>query len=142
MCNYCLVSPTCSFITISRLPKKEADLFKIVVSCYENKQYAKGIKTADNVLKKFPNHGETQSMKGLIYNCLGRKDEALELIKNGIRNDVKSHICWHVFGLYHRADSNYPEAIKCYLNALKIDINNHNILRDLSWLQIQVQCMD
>lgn len=109
-----------------------------MVNCYENKQYKKGLGIADSILKKVPEHGETQSMKGLIYNCMGKKDLAFELIKNGLKNDVRSHICWHVFGLYHRADNNYPEAMKCYMNALKINSTNQNILRDLSWLQIQV----
>ena len=122
-----------------RLPKKEHDMFRLVVTSYENKKYTKGIQTADAILKKFPNHGETQSMKGLILNCMGKKEEALELVKNGVRNDVRSHVCWHVFGLIHKSDNNFPEAIKCYLNALKIDENNQNILRDLSWLQVQVR---
>jgi hypothetical protein len=34
---------------------------------------------------------------------------------------------------------NYGEAIKCYLNALRIDEDNLQILRDLSLLQIQVR---
>ena len=122
-----------------RLPKKEHDMFRLVVTSYEKKKYTKGIQTADAILKKFPNHGETQSMKGLILNCMGKKEEALELVKNGVRNDVRSHVCWHVFGLIHKSDNNFPEAIKCYLNALKIDENNQNILRDLSWLQVQVR---
>ncbi len=44
--------------------------------CYETKQYKKGIKTADLVLKKFPEQGETIAMKGLTLNCLSRKVEA------------------------------------------------------------------
>ena len=31
---------------------------------YETKQYKKGLKAADLVLKKFPEHGETIAMKG------------------------------------------------------------------------------
>lgn len=77
-------------------------------------------------------------MKGLLLNCMNQKEEAYELVKLGLRNDVRSHVCWHVYGLLYRSDNNYKEAIKCYLNALRIDSNNQNILRDLSWLQIQV----
>jgi hypothetical protein len=53
------------------LPKKEADLFKNVVKFYESKQYKKGLKNAETILKRFPNHGETLCMKGLIVNSLG-----------------------------------------------------------------------
>lgn len=114
-------------------------MFKIVVNSYETKQYQKGLKNAELILKKHPNHGETQAMKGLITNCLGRRDEAYELVKLGLKNDLRSHVCWHVYGLLYRSDTNYKEAIKCYLNALRIDPNNQNILRDLSWLQIQMR---
>jgi len=79
-------------------------------------------------------------MKGLILNSFNKKTEAYALVKEGLGNHVRSHICWHVYGLLYRSDNNYKEAIKCYLNALKIDSDNQNILRDLSWLQIQVVC--
>lgn len=34
----------------------------------QTKQYKKGIKTADAILKKFPEHGETLAMK--VRHCL------------------------------------------------------------------------
>jgi peptide alpha-N-acetyltransferase len=71
------------------LPKRESDLFKSVVKHYEMKQYKKAIKQADNILKKFPNHGETLAMKGLTLNYMSRRDEAHELVKQGLMNDMK-----------------------------------------------------
>jgi tetratricopeptide (TPR) repeat protein len=120
------------------LPKKELELFRSVVSCYETKQYRKGLKNADTILKKYPTHGETLAMKGLILNCTGKKEEAYELVKQGLKHDVRSSTCWHVYGLVYKSDNNYKEASKCYLNAIRIDPSNQNIVRDLSWLQIQV----
>lgn len=38
--------------------------------------------------------------------------------------------------LLYRGDQNYDEAIKCYKNALRIDKENYQILRDLSNLQV------
>ena len=38
--------------------------------------------------------------------------------------------------LIYRAYLNYDEAIKCYKNALRIDKENYQILRDLSHLQV------
>ncbi|KAK8940311.1 hypothetical protein KSP40_PGU009308 [Platanthera guangdongensis] len=78
---------------------------------------------------------ETLSMKGLTLNCMDRKSEAYELVRRGLKNDLKSHVCWHVYGLLYRSDREYREAIKCYRNALKIDPDNIEILRDLSLLQ-------
>ncbi|KAF3522933.1 hypothetical protein F2Q69_00051932 [Brassica cretica] len=75
------------------LPTKEANLFKLIVKSYETKQYKKGLKAADAILKKFPSHG----------------------------------------------DREYREAIKCYRNALRIDPDNLEILRDLSLLQAQMR---
>jgi len=36
---------------------------------------------------------ETQAMKGLILNCMGRKEEAYEFVKKGLKNDLRSHVC-------------------------------------------------
>ena len=47
---------------------------------------------------------ETLAMKGLTLNCLGRKEEAYDFVRRGVKNDLKSHVCWHVFGLLHRSD--------------------------------------
>lgn len=121
------------------LPKKESDLFKSVVKYYEMKQYKKGIKSADVILKKYPNHGETLCMKGLTLNCQGKRDEAHDLVKKGLMFDMRSHVCWHVYGLLHRSDRSYNEAIKAYKQALRIDTDNLQILRDLSLLQIQMR---
>lgn len=78
-------------------------------------------------------------MKGLILSYMGRKEEAFEHVRKGLKNDLKSHVCWHVYGLLQRTEKKYDEAIKCYRNALKWDRENVQILRDLSLLQIQMR---
>lgn len=123
------------------LPSKEQGLFRQVVKYYETKQYKKALKAADQVLKKFPDHGETLSMKvqqpsyacllnfascglpqkvesnswplhtatsaalglfmqGLIISSqdTSKKEEAYDLARRGIKNNLKSHVTWHVFG--------------------------------------------
>lgn len=81
-------------------------------------------------------------MKGLTLNCLGRKEEAYDHVRRGLRNDLKSHVCWHVYGLLQRSDKKYDEAIKCYRNALKWEKDNIQILRDLSLLQVQMRDLE
>ncbi|XP_061485908.1 N-alpha-acetyltransferase 16, NatA auxiliary subunit isoform X2 [Rhineura floridana] len=126
------------------LPPKESNLFKRILKCYEQKQYKNGLKFCKMILSnpKFAEHGETLAMKGLTLNCLGKKEEAYEFVRKGLRNDVKSHVCWHVYGLLQRSDKKYDEAIKCYRNALKLDKDNLQILRDLSLLQIQMRDLE
>ena len=40
------------------------------------------------------------------------------------------------------ADGNYVETMKCFLNALKMEPENQQILRDLSWAQVQIDDFD
>ncbi|XP_061082124.1 N-alpha-acetyltransferase 16, NatA auxiliary subunit-like [Conger conger] len=126
------------------LPPKESNLFKRILKCYEQKQYKNGLKFCKMILTnpKFAEHGETLAMKGLTLNCLGKKEEAYDFVRRGLRNDLKSHVCWHVYGLLQRSDKKYDEAIKCYRNALKLDRDNLQILRDLSLLQIQMRDLE
>ncbi|KAJ8298173.1 hypothetical protein KUTeg_024704 [Tegillarca granosa] len=114
---------------------------KLCSKCYEQKQYKNGLKFAKQILTnpKFSEHGETLAMKGLTLNCLGRKEEAYDHVRRGLRNDLKS---WHVYGLLQRSDRKYDEAIKAYRNALKWDKDNLQILRDLSLLQIQMRDLE
>ncbi|KAJ3043731.1 N-alpha-acetyltransferase 16, NatA auxiliary subunit, partial [Rhizophlyctis rosea] len=121
------------------LGSKEASIFKTVLKFYEHKQYKKGLKSCEQILRKNPNHGETLAMKGLFLSNLDRKEEGAECIKLGVRNDMTSHICWHVYGLYHRGEKNYEQALKSYSHALKYDKENIQILRDYSMLQLQMR---
>ncbi|KAG2219992.1 hypothetical protein INT45_001891 [Circinella minor] len=124
------------------LPPKESAIFKNILKTYEHRQYKKGLKLADSILKKFPEHGETMAMKGLFLNNLQKKEEGYDYVKRGVQNDLTSHICWHVYGLLHRADKNYAEAAKCYTHALKYNKNDIHILRDFALLQTQMRQYD
>jgi len=118
------------------LPPKDLSLFRQLVKFYESKQYKKGIKTADFILKKHPQHGETICMKGLLLNGLEKREEAYQLARQGLKYNLKSHVCWHVLGLIYRSDRNYVESSKCYKSALRMDPGNAQIMRDLALLQL------
>ncbi|XP_075154691.1 N-alpha-acetyltransferase 15/16 [Haematobia irritans] len=126
------------------LPPKESALFRKLMKCYEMKQYKNGLKLAKQILSnpKYTEHGETLAMKGLTLNGLGRREEAYKYVRLGLRNDLRSHVCWHVYGLLQRSDKKYDEAIKCYRNALKWEKDNLQILKDLSLLQIQMRDLE
>eukprot|EP01060_Flectonema_neradi_P036723 TRINITY_DN714_c9_g1_i1.p1 TRINITY_DN714_c9_g1~~TRINITY_DN714_c9_g1_i1.p1 ORF type:complete len:723 (+),score=187.56 TRINITY_DN714_c9_g1_i1:34-2202(+) len=123
-----------------QLNKKDDALFKSVSKYYESKQMKKALKTVNQVLKNNPEHGESMAMKGLILSATGNnREEAYDLVKQGLFKNLKSLICWHVYGLLYRADKNYVEAIKCYKQALNIEDSNLPILRDTAMLQIHIR---
>ncbi|ODM98164.1 N-alpha-acetyltransferase 15, NatA auxiliary subunit [Orchesella cincta] len=128
--------------------------------CYEHKLYKNGLKFAKQILSQpqFADHAETLAMKGLILNALGRRAEATELVRKGLKNNIGSSTCWHVYGLIQvgplvfvvsrlnfqtfalqRSEKKYDEAIKCFRNALKWDPSNLQILRELSLVQIHTR---
>ncbi|KAI1325012.1 tetratricopeptide [Xylariaceae sp. FL0255] len=121
------------------LSAKENSLFRQVIRNYEDKQYKRGLKAAEQILKKNPKHGDTLAMKALIINSLGRTDEAFALGKEALTADMKSHICWHVYGLLYRHQKNFEEAIKAYKFALKLEPGSQQIQRDLAFLQVQMR---
>ncbi|KAL7063445.1 hypothetical protein AAHC03_0653 [Spirometra sp. Aus1] len=76
------------------LPPKESSLFKRIVKYYDQKQYKTGLKFANQILSnpKFAEHGETLSMKGILLNCMGKKEEARDLVKRGLRANLQSFV--------------------------------------------------
>ncbi|GAW11938.1 hypothetical protein ANO14919_012910 [Xylariales sp. No.14919] len=121
------------------LSSKENSLFRQVIRNYEEKQYKRGLKAAEQILKKNPKHGDTLAMKALIINSLGKTDDAFALAKEALTADMKSHICWHVYGLLYRHQKNFEEAIKAYKFALKLEPGSPQIQRDLAYLQVQMR---
>ncbi|KAJ1796139.1 hypothetical protein LPJ59_003933, partial [Coemansia sp. RSA 2399] len=126
-------------LTVSELPHKEQALFRAALKLYEVKQFKKGLKTCDQILKKFSDHGETLAVKGMFLAHLERREDAYELIKRGIEISPKSSISWHVYGIVCRFDENYEEAARCYEEALKADSENPTILRELGQLYTQLR---
>lgn len=78
-------------------------------------------------------------MKGLLINCQGKTDEAFLIAKEALKQDMKSHVCWHVYGLLYRSQKNFDEAIKAYKMALRFEPDSQQILRDLALLQVQMR---
>ncbi|KAK5054697.1 hypothetical protein LTR84_001589 [Exophiala bonariae] len=122
-----------------QLSNKDGALFRQVVRHFENKQYKKGLKAAEQILRKNPNHADTQAMKALIIGQQGHTEEAFALAKIALNNNMKSHVCWHVYGLLYRAEKNFEEAIKAYKFALRLEPESAPIQRDLAHLQIQMR---
>lgn len=37
-------------------------------------------------------------MQGLTLNYMDKKEEAYDFVRRGLKADLKSHVCWHVYG--------------------------------------------
>ena len=66
-------------------------------------------------------------------------EEAFDLAKIALKNNMKSHVCWHVYGLLWRGEKNSEEALKAYRFALRLEPESQPIQRDLAHLQIQTR---
>lgn len=94
-----------SSVSLNNLPKREADLFRVMCDHYEKQAWAKAFKTAEDILHTQPNNPETIAMKGLtMYSAPprdgGDKEKGIQLIKEGLlKSGFKSMICLFCFFL-------------------------------------------
>ena len=88
-----------------QLPRKEGDLFNDALISYEHRKFKDALHAIEKILKKFPNHGETLCMKGLITRHCElkpneqeeeRKKKAHEVVSQGVKNNIFAHVCWNV----------------------------------------------
>ena len=78
-------------------------------------------------------------MKALVLNSMDRRPEAYEMAKLSIRHGLSKALCWHVYGIICRCDGDYPQAIRCYRQALTRDPHNTIVIRDNATLAIQTR---
>lgn len=121
------------------LPPKEQKVFDQMSKQFDNRDYAKAIRSADQILAVAPEHGETLAMKGLSLHATEKREEGLALVKEGVSKSMRSAICWHSLGMCHRSDKNHLEAQKAFKFATKCDPKNMNVLRDLASISIHLR---
>lgn len=141
-------------------------LDKSVINSYENEKFEFAIKEADRILKTYPHHGETLAMKGLCKHNIAMKrqdnikkgievkdggkiwtmqdvtdlrSEAMDLINEGLRNNVKSHISWRVKGLVHKAEKDWDNSARAFKMALVHDKRNKAVMNDISQIFTQTR---
>ena len=82
-------STTAAVTQSGPLSGKDASLYRDILKLYDEKNFRKAIRTADNLLERRPGHAETLGMKGLATFYLGRKEEGYALVKQGLVADMK-----------------------------------------------------
>ncbi len=100
---------------------KEQTVLRRAISEYDSGKHKLALKSAESVLKKFPQHGETLAIKALCLASMERRTEALDTAKKGLRLDLSSFLCWHALAICQRKDRNYEEALKAYLQAARLE---------------------
>ncbi|KIR73584.1 peptide alpha-N-acetyltransferase [Cryptococcus deuterogattii CA1014] len=123
-----------------QLPDKENKLFRELLTQYELKQYKKGLKVADTILKKFPNHGETLAIKALTLHSslpdpptassMPKREEAEAMARLAVKKDITSHITWHVLGILAKNRKDWDEASRAFAMARRQDPDNIPLIRD------------
>jgi tetratricopeptide (TPR) repeat protein len=119
-------------LNTQHLPKKDLASYREISKAYDERQYKAALKKSDALLKRYPSHGETQAMRALSLNSLGRTAEAMDQCRLALRANIKSVVCWHIMGMIQRANKNYVEAVKAFRQAWKIEPDNPAVMRDLA----------
>ncbi|EDO07477.1 NMDA receptor-regulated protein 1 family protein [Babesia bovis T2Bo] len=124
----------------NQLTSKDVATFKTVMDLYNQKQYKKGLKTVEGLLAKHPKYGEALSFKALFLSHLepSLENEIMDLAKEGLKNDVKSYICWYVLGAIYKQRKLYKDTFKCFSMALRIDPKNDRLMKDISAIAIEI----
>lgn len=52
---------------------------------------------------------------------IGKKQEAIDLIKLTLKTNLKSAKCWRTLGQLHTYDSQFEQASQCFKTSLKMD---------------------
>ena len=72
--------------------------------------------------------------------ALGEEVKALEVSKFALmKSKLKSLFCWHTCGTIYKQRKDFLEAAKCFQNALRMQPDNLQLLRETASLQIQVR---
>ena len=126
------------------LPSKENSLFKKALDYHSRHQYKNALKYVNQILSKpgFESHPESLGLKGIVIYILGKKKEGYDLVRKGIKCNIKSVYCWSTYGKLYQMEGSFEEAIKCIHNALRWKTDNEELLHVLSMYQIQIRDLD
>lgn len=103
------------------LGNKESTILRRAIQYYDGGKYKASLKDAESILKKLPEHGETLAIKALCLAQLEKRKQAVDIAKKGLRQDLTSFLCWHALAICQKKDRNYEEALKCYIQAARLE---------------------
>ena len=93
--------------------------FQEALKQYDNKDYRTAKRSCDKILEKQPTNEEAMALKGLTLLALKEKEDGEKLIKAALKINIKSPVVWHFYAIFHKELKNYPQSLRCYLQAYK-----------------------
>jgi tetratricopeptide (TPR) repeat protein len=111
----------------------------------DRKDYKIALKNFEQILKKYPTHGETLTLKGVVLmnqadGDENKKNESLAMIKQGLKFDESCLASWKWYGQMLKYMKKYDEAIPCFEHYVKLEKDvdlRFAYLRDIAALQFQ-----
>ncbi|MFW9875733.1 MAG: hypothetical protein ACFFG0_21735 [Candidatus Thorarchaeota archaeon] len=106
-------------------PEKEIGLLMKKASILKiQKDIKAGLKIIEGLINKYPDNNELQNYKAYWLRYLGRKEEAIEVIKNLIKQEPKKAIYYDTYGEILLYFEDYEEAAQKFLKATLLNEDN------------------
>ena len=71
---------------------------------------------------------------------MGEEAKAIDVAKLSlIKSKMKSMFCWHTCGTIYKQKKDFVEAAKCFQNALRLEPDNMQLMKETACLQVQVR---
>lgn len=120
---------------LQELGIEDSSIFKDAIIKLDLKEFSNTISICDSLLLRRKNHPETIALKAMAICHIEILDEtppsledskSIPLVKESLKTllGLKSSFCWHSAAQIHRMKREWLESVKCYKQAIKIEIGN------------------
>lgn len=115
---------------------KTAKALKEFSQCYDNNEYARGLKQANKFLKQHPEEAEAIAWKAIFLQFTKKPKDAVTTISEALRKNMKSAKIWKLQGIIMREQSDYTKALQSFTMAYRLDSKDDNILLEICNLHL------
>ncbi|CAD8193670.1 unnamed protein product [Paramecium octaurelia] len=123
----------------TELNAKQNNEFKSLMKLLEAKDYKKGLKNSEKLLEQVPDNQEVVSLKAIFMYYTEEREAGLALAYQAVLKNLASDFCWHIYGLIQKAEKNYIQAVKCFIQAINKGEENLQLIRDTANLSIHIR---
>ena len=115
---------------------KTAKALKEFSQCYDNNEYARGLKQANKFLKQHPEEAEAIAWKAIFLQFTKKPKDAVTTIAEALRKNMKNAKIWKLQGIIMREQSDYTKALQSFTMAYRLDSKDDNILLEICNLHL------